>query len=151
MYIFTQKLCEIIPKHDDYLSQYGETWIQVYAFVCFEREGILPCCILGKIARYYLYIYTPIRDLGGGGYGSAHQFTPSNTHAHMQTHTNTQGGKGEPKTGKRKTRKPSSLWCENENKTRWKSKSIKYKVVDFLVALLTLHHHKMQVNLLFYN
>ena len=92
MYIFTQKLCEIIPKHDDYLSQYGETWIQVYAFVCFEREGILPCCILGKIARDSLYIYTHTHDLGGGGFP---RFTSSAlfflTHTQQNTHTQREG------------------------------------------------------------
>ena len=132
-------------------------WIQVLTYcICFVTLDVFGLWYSSqyvgeKIARDSLYKYTHPHGLGGGGYGSAHQFMPSNTHAHMQTHTNTRGGKGKPKTGKRKTRKPSSLWCENENKTRWKSKSIKYKVRFYLLSLLTQHTTKQQEKLWKFN
>jgi hypothetical protein len=72
-------------------------------------------------------------------------------HAYTHIHTHTQRSKVETGNWKPKTRKPGSLCCENENKARWKSKSIKYKAVDFLLSYFVPHLNQMQLKTTFLN
>lgn len=131
----------VVKRYVVFWQKNWETWIQVF---CFSLVLYFATDNGEKIARYNLYIYTPIRNLGGGGLArliSSHLATRTQTHADAHKHARQ---KAKSENWKAKMRNPSLFRCENENKTRWKSKSIKYKVEMFCGALFVSHTHKMQ-------
>lgn len=107
--------------------------------------------ITKKIARDSLYIYTHTHESGGGGFlrfTSSPLFFPTQQHA---TQRNTQEGNWKAKSETRKRGKPVlfvvKMKIRGVQMIKWKI----VKVSSFCEALFTLHIHKMQVNLWFYN
>ena len=108
-------------------------WFVIFVTICWK-----------KIARDSLSIYTHTA-IWGVGVWQAWQFSTGNSTARRRNSEATarqQDGNWKRKTGT--VRNPSLFRCENENKTRRKSKSINCKACFYLLSLLTLHAHKQQ-------
>ena len=145
-----------MEKREYYTYMILLAWIQVlnYVILVFVCSVVFFC--LGttlcskKIANYNLYIYTHTAIWGGGGL-ARHGSSALTSDGTAPAQADGTAWKGNRKTENPKTRNPSSLWCENENKTRSECRVVYCSTLIFFLALFTQHTHKQQEKLWKFN